>query len=109
MDMFSALAEPARRDIIELLSQKGELPATDIYDKFSISHPAVSQHLQILHEAKLVSVEKLAQQRIYRLNPKTISELGRWAKHTIEVWEERFDALDKVLEEEKKKTHNKKR
>jgi DNA-binding transcriptional ArsR family regulator len=108
MDMFSALAEPTRRDIIELIARKGGLPATEIYDNFDVSHPAISQHLQVLREAKLVMVEKLAQKRIYTLNPKTINEFEKWARHMTKEWDVRLDALDKVLEKEKIKTHNKK-
>lgn len=104
MDMFSALAEPTRRDILELLSHEGGLPASSIYNKFSISHPATSQHLQILREAKLVLVEKQAQKRIYRLNPKAMNELEKWAKHLTEEWDTRFDKLDQVLDAEKKKS-----
>jgi DNA-binding transcriptional ArsR family regulator len=109
MDMFSALAEPTRRNIVEMLASKGKLSANDIYGKFSVSHPAISQHLKILREAKLVSVEKRAQQRIYELNPKSIQALEKWAKHTTQAYEERFDALDRVLEEEKRKANAKKR
>ncbi len=107
MDMFSALSDPTRRDIVELLASEGRLSATEIYDKFKVSHPAISQHLQVLREAKLVLVEKLAQKRIYTLNSKTMTELEVWAKHMTEEWEARFDALDNVLAEEKSKSHDK--
>ena len=112
MDIFSALGEPTRRDIIELLAQRGELPATEIYNRFRASHPAISQHLQVLHEAKLVNVQKMAQQRIYSLNQRKIFELESWAKRMGEEWEERLDALGALLEKEKRKTqkiHDKKR
>jgi DNA-binding transcriptional ArsR family regulator len=103
MDMFYALAEPRRRKIIELLASSGQLPATEICNKFNVTAQAISQHLKVLLDAKLVLVEKHAQQRIYQLNPKTVLELENWAKHTTEIWEERFDSLDVVLAKEKKK------
>jgi DNA-binding transcriptional ArsR family regulator len=103
MDMFVALADPTRRNILELLASSGELPATAIYQNFSMSPPAVSQHLKVLRETHLVEMEKHAQQHVYRLNPETLSEFETWVKRMQQRWEERFSALDIVLEREKKK------
>jgi DNA-binding transcriptional ArsR family regulator len=103
MDMFYALAEPKRRSIIELLATKGQLSASAISQSFRISSPAISQHLKVLREAQLVLMEKRAQQRIYRLNPEAILEIEAWAQHTTQLWNERFNALDKVLALEKNK------
>jgi DNA-binding transcriptional ArsR family regulator len=64
---------------------------------------AVSQHLKVLREAKLVRVEKQAQQRIYRINPEAMLELEEWARQLRQLWNDRFDAFEKVLEEEKRK------
>lgn len=103
MDIFSALADPTRRNIVELLASSGKLPAKAISNKFKISHPAISQHLKVLRQAELVEVEKRAQQRIYLINPAKINELEVWARKMKKHWEEKFAVLDKVLEEEKKK------
>jgi DNA-binding transcriptional ArsR family regulator len=103
VDKFSALSDPIRRSIIEMLASSGELSATDIYDKFQVSHPAISQHLQVLRKAELVQVEKRAQKRIYRINPQAIHEVEAWAGQMMQLWNQRFDALDAVLEVEKKK------
>lgn len=103
MDMFSALADPNRRSIIELLAAKGQLSATDISGRFSVSAPAISQHLKILKEADLVEVEKRAQMRLYRINPAKIEELDRWLKKLKKNWEARFERLDELLEREKAK------
>ncbi len=103
MDMFSALSDPTRRNILEMLAQSGGLSATDIYDHFPASHPAISQHLQVLRQANLVLVEKKAQYRIYRLNPEPIHELESWVKKMTEDWDERFSKLDKLLQEEQEK------
>src|SRR5690348_17104021 len=103
MDMFEALADPTRRHIVELLAANGELAATAIYEQFSVSPQAVSQHLKVLREANVVVMEKRAQKHVYRLNPQTLSEFEIWVQRTRERWEERFSALDKVLEREKKK------
>ncbi len=96
------MADPTRREIIELLSTKGQMPATEIYDEFDVSHPAVSQHLKVLREADLVLVEKDAQRHLYSLNPKGIGALETWLRRTTEHWNDRFEKLDKVLDAEKK-------
>ena len=103
MDMFVALADPTRRNILELLANSGELSATAIYQNFPISPPAVSQHLKILREVHLVKMEKRAQQHVYRLNPETLSEFEAWVKQVQRRWEERFAVLDAILESEKQK------
>lgn len=103
MDKFSALSDPTRRSILEMLAREGQLASTEISDRFPISAPAISQHLRVMREAKLVRVEKRAQQRIYMLNPETILELEGWARQLRQLWNERFDALEKVLEVEKRK------
>lgn len=93
--MFSALAEPTRRNIIEMLAARGQLSASDISDKFSISPPAISQHLKILRESQLVDMQKSAQKRIYKINPKAKD----WVKKMMHLWNERFNSLDTVLKE----------
>ena len=103
MDMFGALADPTRRNILELLANSGELPATALYEQFPVSPQAVSQHLKVLREAHLVEMEKRAQQHVYRLNPQTLSQFEAWVTQTKQRWEERFAALDTVLEREQQK------
>ena len=103
MDMFEALADPTRRHIVELLAANGELAATAIYEQFSVSPQAISQHLKVLREANVVKMEKRAQKHVYRLNPQTLSEFETWVQRTRQRWEECFMALDQVLEREKKK------
>ena len=101
MDIFYAIAEPTRRHIIEMLAKKGRLSATDISDKFSISAPAISQHLKVLRQAGLVSVEKQGQQRIYQLDMDTLYDVERWTHKMTHLWNERFDKLDALLKIEK--------
>ena len=102
MDMFVALADPTRRSILELLAKSGELTATALYEQFPISPQAVSQHLKVLREAHLVEMEKRAQKHVYRLNPQTLSQFEAWVQQMKQRWEERFAALDTVLESEKR-------
>jgi DNA-binding transcriptional ArsR family regulator len=103
MDMFGALADPTRRTILELLATSGELSATALYEHFPVSPQAVSQHLKVLREAHLVEMEKRAQKHVYRLNPQTLSQFEAWVQQMKQRWEERFAALDTVLESEKQK------
>lgn len=103
MDTFAALADPTRRTILEMLAMKGQLSASAISNNFKMSPPAISQHLKILREAKLVDMEKNAQQRLYKINMQQMLTLEEWITKMTRVWEERFEALDMVLEEEKKK------
>jgi DNA-binding transcriptional ArsR family regulator len=108
MNTFSALAEPNRLKIVEMLAKKGEMSATDISKKFKISPPAVSQHLKVLRVAKLVDMEKRAQQRIYKINKSAINELDQWINELKKQWDQRFLRLEKVLEREKRKGVTKK-
>jgi len=103
MNMFVALSDPTRRAILEILANRGELSATDIYEHFSVSPQAISQHLKVLREANLVVMEKHAQKHLYRLNPQMLSQFEAWVQNIRQRWEERFEALDEVLEAEKEK------
>lgn len=100
MDMFAALADPTRRTIIEMLSDSGQLSASDIYSHFQVSHPAISQHLKILREARLVDMEKRAQQRLYQVNPQAVNEIASWIAKVNRQWHDRLDMLNKVIKEE---------
>ena len=97
---FSALADPTRLRIVEMLGNDGQLPANQISKRFFISPPAISQHLKVLREANLIHMEIKAQQRLYSLNPEGISEIEHWVSRMKRMWEESFDALDAVLKEE---------
>ncbi len=102
VDAMSALAEPRRRNIVELLARKGELTASEIYRRFTVTAQAVSQHLRVLLDAQLVKMEKRSQQHIYSLNPSAIRDIEHWARSMNAQWNESLDRLAKVLEEEKK-------
>jgi DNA-binding transcriptional ArsR family regulator len=105
--LFNALADPTRRNIVELLATQGQMNATDICENFDLSHPAISQHLKVLREAELVHLEKSAQRHLYSLNIDAIRKLEAWVKQTTRNWDETYDRLDQVLEAEKRKTTRK--
>jgi DNA-binding transcriptional ArsR family regulator len=98
--VFAALAEPRRREIVELLAGHGEMSAGDISHEFKVTAAAISQHLKVLREAEIVRMEKQAQQRIYTINTEALHEIGNWARRMEETWEARFDQLDRLLSKE---------
>lgn len=103
MDLFSALADPTRRSIVEMLAERGQLTASEIAREFSMSAPAVSQHLKILRDAGVLHMEKRSQQRLYRLNPEAMTELDVWVQKMTRHLEARYKLLDQLLEQEKNK------
>ncbi|GGD78255.1 ArsR/SmtB family transcription factor [Paenibacillus nasutitermitis] len=105
-DIFSALADPTRRKILEMLADNDGYPASDIHNQFQSSPQAISQHLKILREANLVQVEKKAQQRIYRISTEGMAELEAWVHNMRRRWSSRLDALDAVLKDETDKLKN---
>lgn len=100
MDVFAAIAQPTRRSILEMLAEGGQLSASDISRRFRVSAPAISQHLKILREARLVRMHKHRQQHIYQVNPETVQQVEAWAKGVEALWSERFDRLEALLREQ---------
>jgi DNA-binding transcriptional ArsR family regulator len=88
MDTFTAVADPTRRRIIELLAER-ELAAGDIARRFDMTAPAVSQHLKILRNAELIRVRTDAQRRMYALEPRGLAELDAWIGRYRHFWNER--------------------
>ena len=105
-EVFSALAEPNRRQIVELLRRKPRAVG-EIADRLGLRQPQVSKHLRVLSEAGLVQVRPLAQQRIYRLRAQPLKELDDWLAPYRRTWEERFEQFDDVLRELKGKDKEK--
>ena len=96
MDCLTALGDPTRRRIVELLS-RGERAAGEIVERFDVSAPAISQHLKVLREAQMVSVRAEAQRRIYELDPQGVNELTGWVDELRSYWASKFDALEAEL------------
>ena len=99
MDVFGALADPIRRNIVELLTH-GELEAGAIAARFDISRPAVSRHLRVLRESDLVCVRKNGTRRVYRLEGPALAEVAGWAERQRVFWTEKLDALERHLDTE---------
>ena len=96
MRALTALADPTRRQIIEMLAG-GERTAGDIVRQFDVSAPAISQHLKVLKEARLVTVRADAQRRIYALDTAGIDEIDAWLSGIRRFWRGRLDALEREL------------
>jgi DNA-binding transcriptional ArsR family regulator len=95
---FNALADPTRRRIVEMLAA-GERAAGEIVREFEVSAPAISQHLKVLKEARLVRVRAAAQKRIYALDAAGIGEIDRWLERIRRFWGGRLDALERELKD----------
>jgi DNA-binding transcriptional ArsR family regulator len=93
---FEALAEPTRRRIVELLAD-GERSAGEIVAEFDVSAPAISQHLRVLRDARIVRVRADGQRRIYDLDPAGLSEIDGWLERVRRFWGTRLDALEREL------------
>lgn len=96
MNSLIALADPTRRQIVEMLG-RGERASGEIAASFAISAPAISQHLKVLREAKLVDVRVEAQRRVYTLNPAGLAEIEQWINEVRRFWGGRLDALEREL------------
>jgi DNA-binding transcriptional ArsR family regulator len=94
--VFSALADPTRREILVRLS-RGEATVGELAEPFSISPPAISRHLKVLEEAGLISRDRRAQWRTNTLRPERLREATTWMEHLSRLWDGRFDRLDAYL------------
>ena len=96
MATLSALAEPNRLHIVELL-RDGPRPVGEIVGRLRLHQPQVSKHLRVLSDAGLVEMHPAAQRRIYKLRPQPLQELDIWLEPYRRFWDERFDRLDDYL------------
>ena len=101
-DAFNAVAEPRRRQILDALAG-GERPVNDLVHLLGLAQPQVSKHLRVLREVGAVEVRDAGRQRLYRLNGEALKPIHDWVKNYERTWSERFEQLDAVLEELKRK------
>ena len=97
-DAFNAVAEPRRRQILDLLSG-GERPVNDLVRVLGLAQPLVSKHLRVLREVGLVDRRGVGRQRMYRLDGHPLKPIHDWVKNYERSWSQRFERLDVVLEE----------
>ena len=101
-DAFNAIAEPRRRQILDVLAA-GERPVNDLVSLLGLNQPQVSKHLGVLREVGAVEVRREGRQRLYRLNGSALKPIHDWVKNYERTWSERFERLDDVLEDLKRK------
>jgi DNA-binding transcriptional ArsR family regulator len=99
MQSLLAIADPTRRRIVELLAS-GERTAGELVKEFDMSAPAISQHLNVLREAGLITTRAEGQSRIQALNPEGFDDLEAWLQRTRSIWSSRLDALERELRAE---------
>jgi DNA-binding transcriptional ArsR family regulator len=97
-DAFNAVAEPRRREILDAL-WSGERAVNDLVELLGLGQPQVSKHLRVLREVGVVDVRDVGRQRLYRLNGPALKPIHDWISGYEDLWSERFDALDIVLED----------
>lgn len=97
---FGALAHPIRRGILARLAL-GETTVAELAKPFKVSAPAISKHMRILEEAGLLSRKKQGREHHCRLEAKRLKEAQAWIEHHRKFWNERLDALERYLKENK--------
>ena len=95
-DVFQAIADPTRRAILTLIALQAMTPNA-LAEHFDSSRQAVSKHIKILTECQLVKQELTGREIYYHLNPKKMKDVADWLEPFRQMWEDRFDRLDKVL------------
>ena len=103
-DAFNAVAEPRRRDILDALAG-GERAVNDLVAELGLAQPQVSKHLRVLRDVGLVEVREEGRHRLYRLNGRSLKPIHDWVKGYEQMWNDRFEELDEVLEDLKRKEH----
>jgi DNA-binding transcriptional ArsR family regulator len=100
-DVFNAIAEPRRREIIELLARApgGEYPVMELVHTLRIPQSAMSKHLGVLRKVGLVTVTKNRQQRLYRLNGKELKQVHDWVQMFERFWEHHISRIKQRAEE----------
>jgi DNA-binding transcriptional ArsR family regulator len=101
-DAFNAVAEPRRRQILDALSD-GERAVNELVQLLGLAQPQVSKHLRVLREVGAVEVRDEGRRRLYRLNGHALRPIHDWVKTYEQSWSERFEQLDAVLEDLKRK------
>jgi DNA-binding transcriptional ArsR family regulator len=97
-DVFNAIAEPQRREILTLL-RSGERPVTEVAQALGLPQPGASKHLRVLREVGLVRVRQSGKQRLYALDARGLRPVHEWTGGFEQFWNESFDRLDAYVQE----------
>lgn len=99
-DVFNAIAEPRRREIVGLLADGGSRSVGELVEAMDLAQPGVSKHLAVLRAVGVVSVEKLGKQRLYSLKPTELKAVHDWVKPYERFW---VNQLDRIKERAERK------
>lgn len=102
-DVFQAIADPVRRDIIGLLAHRS-LNMNEVAGNFEISRPAISKHIKILNECGLVAITKQGRERWCEIQPDHLTEVADWVEQFRSLWEQKLDSLEEYLNQIQNKT-----
>lgn len=96
-DVFQAIADPTRRDIITLLASGNAMNLNSIAEQFEISRPAISKHIKILEECNLIDIQQEGRERICELKPDKLEPVSDWVEKNRKLWNARLDRLENYL------------
>lgn len=105
-DVFNAVAEPRRREILDLLAGTGEWSVNELVVRLGVAQPAVSKHLGVLREVGLVIVSRQGKQRFYKLQPRKLKTVYDWTKHFEKFWEEHLQSIKEIAEQRARQKQN---
>ena len=95
-DVFQAIADPTRRDIVNLIANKSLTPK-GVADSFDVSRQAISKHIKILTECGIIVSKQQGSERICSVEPNKLEEVADWLESFRKIWDQRFDKLDELL------------
>ena len=101
-ESFAALSDATRRGVLEQLG-RADASITDLAEKFHMTLTGMKKHVGVLEQARLVTTEKVGRVRTCRLGPRRLEDVTAWIDRYRQLWDARFDALDRVVEELKRK------
>jgi len=102
-DVFQAISDPTRREILTLLLEEPK-NVNSIAETFDLTRQAISLHVKVLHECKIISLHKRGREKICQLNLEKLNEVNEWIHPFHKIWEEQFGKLDNLLKEIKSKS-----
>ena len=100
VNVFTAIANPARREVLRLLREDGPLPVAHLAERFDMSRPSLSEHLRLLKDAGLVVERRTGRQRLYSLRAEPLRELAGWLAPYERFWQDRMGSLAAMLDTE---------
>lgn len=108
-DVFQAIADPTRREIIDLLAQH-PMNLNSIAEQFDITRPAISNHIRILNECGIILIEQVGRERICKIQPDHLKKVSDWAGKYEDLWTKKIESFEKYLYrlKSKQKKHDRK-